>query len=130
MSLAQSQPFNQQSPISLNSPNNLTEKHENKTSLKILTEVEKVTKSPLSGAKTGVRNCHTTLSEKNPNHNVNRNHKLTEYFPVRRSVRKTKKTVMEEKQKNLEECVLSQREEGLKVIIFCPFILFYDFIKK
>ena len=93
----------------------MTDKQENKNSLKILNGVEKVTKSPLIGAKTSVKNCHT-LSEKNPNHNVNRNHKLTEYFPVRRSVRKTKKTVLEEKQKNLEECVLSQREEGLKVI--------------
>lgn len=42
-------------------------------------------------------------------------HKLTEYFPVRRSVRKTKKTVMEEKQKSLEEAVLTCKEEGLRV---------------
>lgn len=43
------------------------------------------------------------------------NHKLTEYFPVRRSVRKTKKTVLEEKQKFLEEALRSEKEDGLVV---------------
>lgn len=49
------------------------------------------------------------------NRSVNNNHKLTEYFPVRRSVRKTKKTVLEEKQRCLEEAVLAKQEEGLDV---------------
>lgn len=44
------------------------------------------------------------------------NHKLTEYFPVRRSVRKTKKEVMEQKQKDLELAIEEQREDGLTVI--------------
>lgn len=44
------------------------------------------------------------------------NHKLTEYFPVRRSVRKTKTTVLEEQQRDLEEAILSQREDGLEVV--------------
>jgi hypothetical protein len=44
------------------------------------------------------------------------NHQLTEYFPVRRSVRKTKTIVLEEQQRDLEEAVLSQREEGLEVV--------------
>jgi len=35
---------------------------------------------------------------------------------VRRSVRKTKTTVLEEQQRDLEEAVLSQREEGLEVV--------------
>lgn len=43
------------------------------------------------------------------------NHKVTEYFPVRRSVRKCKKTVLEEKQRDLENKVLCQVEEGLIV---------------
>ncbi|XP_057318110.1 N-lysine methyltransferase KMT5A [Microplitis mediator] len=43
------------------------------------------------------------------------NHKVTEYFPVRRSVRKCKKTVLEEKQRDLENKVLCQVEEGLMV---------------
>lgn len=51
------------------------------------------------------------------------NHKLTEYFPVRRSVRKTTKTVLEEKQRNLELILKKGIEEGLEVIIRKPFIL-------
>ncbi|KAK9754217.1 SET domain [Popillia japonica] len=43
------------------------------------------------------------------------NHKLTEFFPVRRSVRKTKKTVLEEKQKCLEEALRSGTEDGLLI---------------
>ncbi|XP_077301962.1 SET domain containing 8 isoform X2 [Arctopsyche grandis] len=46
------------------------------------------------------------------------NHKLTEYFPVRRSVRKTKKEVMEQKQKDLELAIQEQREDGLTVSSF------------
>lgn len=42
-------------------------------------------------------------------------HKLTEYFPVRRSVRKTKKTVLEERQRTLEEAVMMCKEEGLEI---------------
>ncbi|XP_012288714.1 histone-lysine N-methyltransferase pr-set7 [Orussus abietinus] len=43
------------------------------------------------------------------------NHKLTDYFPVRRSVRKCKKTVLEERQRDLEKKVLTQAEDGLEV---------------
>ncbi|KAI4454630.1 n-lysine methyltransferase kmt5a [Holotrichia oblita] len=43
------------------------------------------------------------------------NHKLTEFFPVRRSIRKTKKTVLEEKQKFLEEALRSGKEDGLLI---------------
>lgn len=43
------------------------------------------------------------------------NHKLTEYFPVRRSVRKTSKCVMAEKMRDLERAVREQREDGLQV---------------
>lgn len=45
------------------------------------------------------------------------NHKLTEYFPVRRSVRKTSKCVMAEKMRDLERAVREQREDGLQVRI-------------
>lgn len=45
-------------------------------------------------------------------------HKLTEYFPVRRSVRKTKKTVLEEKQRCLEHLLRHRIEEGLEVQMF------------
>lgn len=47
--------------------------------------------------------------------NGNANHKLTEYFPVRRSVRKTSKCVMAEKMRDLERAVREQKEDGLQV---------------
>ncbi|XP_046739034.1 histone-lysine N-methyltransferase PR-Set7 [Diprion similis] len=43
------------------------------------------------------------------------NHKLTDYFPVRRSVRKSKKTVLEEQQRDMENKVLCQVQDGLKI---------------
>ncbi|XP_053985331.1 N-lysine methyltransferase KMT5A-B [Hylaeus volcanicus] len=43
------------------------------------------------------------------------NHKLTDYFPIRRSVRKSKKAVLEEKQRDMENKVLCQVEEGLEI---------------
>ncbi|XP_078040199.1 SET domain containing 8 isoform X5 [Augochlora pura] len=46
------------------------------------------------------------------------NHKLTDYFPVRRSIRKSKKVVLEEKQRDMENKVLCQVEEGLEVRYF------------
>ncbi|XP_065201194.1 histone-lysine N-methyltransferase Set8-like [Planococcus citri] len=44
--------------------------------------------------------------------------KLTEFYPVRRSVRKTGKAVLEEQRKTLEDAVLSNKEDGLEVQIF------------
>lgn len=49
------------------------------------------------------------------NGNTNTNHKLTEYYPVRRSVRKTSKCVMAEKMRDLEKAIREQREDGLQV---------------
>ncbi|XP_045503666.1 histone-lysine N-methyltransferase PR-Set7 [Colias croceus] len=46
------------------------------------------------------------------------NHKLTEYFPVRRSVRKTSKCVMAEKMRDLERAIREQKEDGLQVAYF------------
>ncbi|KAK7792758.1 hypothetical protein R5R35_007075 [Gryllus longicercus] len=45
----------------------------------------------------------------------NGNHELSEYFPVRRSERKTKRTVLQEKQHRMEAAVLADCEEGLEV---------------
>ena len=50
------------------------------------------------------------------NQDSSQNHKLTEYFAVRRSVRKPKTAILEEKQRNLEESVLSGKEDGLRVV--------------
>ncbi|XP_077273538.1 SET domain containing 8 isoform X2 [Temnothorax americanus] len=46
---------------------------------------------------------------------IETNHSITDYFPVRRSVRKSKKAVLEEKQRDLERKVLCQVEDGLEV---------------
>ncbi|XP_033227744.1 histone-lysine N-methyltransferase PR-Set7 [Belonocnema kinseyi] len=43
------------------------------------------------------------------------NHKVTDYFQVRRSVRKCKTTVLEEKQRDLEKKILTGSEDGLEV---------------
>ncbi|CAG0878915.1 unnamed protein product [Darwinula stevensoni] len=40
---------------------------------------------------------------------------LTEYFPVRRSNRKTKATLLEEQRSSIEEAIVLQAEEGLEV---------------
>lgn len=57
------------------------------------------------------------------------NHSITDYFPIRRSVRKSKKTVLEEKQRDLENKVLCQVEDGLEVGIctkkYCKNINFF-----
>ncbi|KAJ0173057.1 hypothetical protein K1T71_011233 [Dendrolimus kikuchii] len=50
--------------------------------------------------------------------NGNTNHKLTEYFPVRRSVRKTSKCVLAEKMRDLERAIREQKEDGLQVAYF------------
>lgn len=50
--------------------------------------------------------------------NGDTNHKLTEYYPVRRSVRKTSKCVLAEKMRDLERAVREQREDGLQVAYF------------
>lgn len=52
------------------------------------------------------------------------NHKVTDYFQVRRSVRKCKTTVLEEKQRDLEKKILTGSEDGLevrkqKLLYFC-----------
>lgn len=48
---------------------------------------------------------------------TNKQQKVTAFFPIRRSARKTKNIVDEEKQIALEKAIASQNEDGLKVII-------------
>lgn len=47
------------------------------------------------------------------------NHKLTEYFPIRRSDRKYKREIDYKRQKDLEQKVINETEDGLKVIFSC-----------
>lgn len=46
------------------------------------------------------------------------NKKVTDFFPVRRSVRKTKKEVQAEKNRIIEQAIREQREEGLTIRVF------------
>lgn len=43
------------------------------------------------------------------------NKKITEYYPIRRSVRKTKKEVQVERDRDIERAIKEGREDGLKV---------------
>lgn len=52
---------------------------------------------------------------KAPSASVDTNKKVTEFFTVRRSVRKTKKEVQEERIRNIEKAIREGREEGLDV---------------
>lgn len=58
-----------------------------------------------------------TIKSQN-NNKLNGQQKLTEFFPVRRSVRKTKAIVLEEQQLALEKLVRSEVEDGLEVRLF------------
>lgn len=46
---------------------------------------------------------------------VDTNKKVTDFFPVRRSVRKTKKAVQEEMMRSIEKAIIDGREDGLRV---------------
>lgn len=72
-------------------------------------------KSPKTERPESPKEVEKTVKVENKITNGNSNHKLTEYFPVRRSVRKTSKCVMAEKMRDLERAVREQREDGLAV---------------
>uniref|UniRef100_A0A182UQE6 [histone H4]-lysine(20) N-methyltransferase n=1 Tax=Anopheles merus TaxID=30066 RepID=A0A182UQE6_ANOME len=46
------------------------------------------------------------------------NKKITEYYPIRRSVRKTKKEVQVERDRDIERAIKEGREDGLKIEYF------------
>jgi len=57
----------------------------------------------------------------------NKQQKVTAFFPIRRSARKTKNIVNEEKQIALKKAIESNNEDGLKVIYiyYIYYIYFY-----
>lgn len=55
----------------------------------------------------------------------NKQQKVTTFFPIRRSARKTKNIVNEEKQMALEKAIESQNEDGLKVIYIYLYVLIF-----
>lgn len=85
--------------------------------------------SPLQVKKPAPRGRKKVASNQSINHRSTKlpatatNHSITDYFPVRRSVRKSKKVVLEEKQRDLENKVLCQVEEGLEVRVCIIIIL-------
>ncbi|XP_008471055.2 N-lysine methyltransferase KMT5A, partial [Diaphorina citri] len=68
-------------------------------------------------AKKSKRCLNLVAAPSNNSNNVSQA-RITEFFPVRRSIRKTKKAVLQEKQKSLEEAVLNHQEQGLEVHMF------------
>lgn len=54
----------------------------------------------------------------NNNHNATKATKLTDFFPVRRSVRKTKKAVEQEQLRSIEAAIRNEQQDGLVVAEF------------
>lgn len=87
---------------------------EKQSVIKLLSPLQVVKKPAPRGRKKGTSNLpFSHRLSKAPN--IEANHSITDYFPVRRSVRKSKKLVLEEKQRDLENKVLCQVEDGLEV---------------
>ncbi|XP_044762948.1 N-lysine methyltransferase KMT5A isoform X2 [Coccinella septempunctata] len=59
-----------------------------------------------------------TVLEEPPKAGTNRKLTVNNYLPVRKSIRKTKTTVLEEKQRILEKTLRNNIEEGLKISYF------------
>lgn len=77
---------------------------------------QQISKKPPNRGRRKLNNNHSSAIYALDSTNIkSTNHKLTDYFPVRRSVRKSKKAVLEEKQRDMENKVLCQVEEGLEV---------------
>ncbi|XP_012539727.1 histone-lysine N-methyltransferase PR-Set7 isoform X2 [Monomorium pharaonis] len=82
----------------------------------LLSPLQVAKKQPIPrGRKKGASNQSNLGHRLSKPTGVETNHSITDYFPVRRSVRKSKKIVLEEKQRDLENKVLCQVEDGLEV---------------
>lgn len=79
----------------------------------LLSPLQVIKKSAPRGRKKAV--SVQSINHRSFKQDAETNHSITDYFPVRRSVRKSKKIVLEEKQRDLENKVLCQIEEGLEV---------------
>lgn len=105
--------------ISETSPHKIFLKKEVKSEILEITpksQVEEIQLVEQEAPKTKSTKVTTKLNNNQSlNKDSSQNHKLTEYFTVRRSVRKPKNVILEEKQKCLEDAVLSEREDGLQV---------------
>lgn len=76
-------------------------------------------KYPVHKASENETSCNTTSKKKTRKPTlVVRNNQITDYFPVRRSSRKTSVCKMTERNKFIEDAILSGKEEGFEVKIF------------
>ncbi|XP_072758528.1 histone-lysine N-methyltransferase Set8 [Anoplolepis gracilipes] len=91
--------------------------NEKQSVITLLSPLQVIKKSAPRGRKKAV-SSQSINHRSFKSHGAETNHSITDYFPVRRSVRKSKKTVLEEKQRDLENKVLCQVEEGLEVKYF------------
>uniref|UniRef100_A0A182MTS5 SET domain-containing protein n=1 Tax=Anopheles culicifacies TaxID=139723 RepID=A0A182MTS5_9DIPT len=62
-----------------------------------------------------VQNRQLIAMPTNPKQTNGGSKKITEFYPIRRSVRKTKKEVQVERDRDIEQAIREGREEGLKV---------------
>ena len=62
--------------------------------------------------------ANPTAKQNSKNNKTLTETKLTDFFPVRRSVRKTKKEVIEEQNLDIQKAIIDGREEGLAVMSY------------
>lgn len=101
-------------PLALKDEAAIMTKEKQPVMVTLRSPLQVIKKSASRGRKKGVTNRLPNRLSK-PVNATSTNHSITEYFPVRRSVRKCKKTVLEEKQRDIENKVVCQVEEGLEV---------------
>lgn len=70
-------------------------------------------------ARQNTKNNKKTIKEEDANK------KLTDFFPIRRSVRKTNKEVQQELLRSYENAIMQQSEDGLEVMIKIKINYFY-----
>uniref|UniRef100_A0A182RS90 [histone H4]-lysine(20) N-methyltransferase n=1 Tax=Anopheles funestus TaxID=62324 RepID=A0A182RS90_ANOFN len=67
------------------------------------------------GEKKLVQNRKLIIEPTNAKQTTGGSKKITEFYPIRRSVRKTKKEVQVERDRDIEQAIREGREEGLKI---------------
>lgn len=88
------------------------------SSSKLVFQNEKKVKEKVLNTTANPTARQNTKNNKNDDkirHEASNNKKLTDFFPIRRSVRKTNKEVQEELLRSYEKAIIEQREEGLEV---------------
>ena len=84
----------------------------------------KVNKTSQTKKDRTVKNSNNNNLTNGDSRPVSRNAPITQYFPIRRSERKPKTTLIQEKKKEMESKILGEVEEGLRVCFFIYLILY------